>query len=71
MGEMNEQRREIYEFFFDKGYPYSELNLNTCSDKDFYKAFWMTLRTRSPAKLRNCASRMNMLEDSIHWILSA
>lgn len=51
MGEMKGQRRELYEFFFDKDYPYSELNLNTRSDKDFYKAFVNDIKKATPEQV--------------------
>lgn len=44
MGEINGRRRELYEFFFDKNYPYSELNINTQSNEDFLKAFVQNIR---------------------------
>lgn len=52
MGEMQGQRRELYEFFFDKNYPYSELNINTQSDKDFFKAFIQNIRHATPQQIR-------------------
>ena len=52
MGEMKGQRRELYEFFFDEGYPYSEININTQSDKDFLKAFVCNIRRATPQQIQ-------------------
>ena len=49
---MKGQRRELYEFFFDEGYPYSEININTQSDKDFLKAFVCNIRRATPQQIQ-------------------
>ena len=38
-GEVEGTHRELYEFFFGKDYPYSELTINHQNDKDFRKSF--------------------------------
>ena len=51
MGEMEGQRRELYEFFFGSDYEYSEMNINTQSKKDFRQAFINNIRHAKPRQL--------------------
>jgi hypothetical protein len=47
-GEVEGTRRDIYEFFFGKDYPYSELTINLRSEKEFYKAFLKEIKNADP-----------------------
>ena len=59
MGEMKGQRRELYEFFFDEDYPYSELNINTQSDTDFFKAFIQSIHRATPQQIQRLQKAYN------------
>lgn len=47
-GEVDGSRRQIYDFIFDKGYPYSEFVINNRSDKEFIKGLISDIRLASP-----------------------
>lgn len=52
LGEVSGTRREIYEFFFDGTFPYSELVLERRSEKDFVRGFLADVRAANEKHTR-------------------